>query len=411
MSALRTVAKGPAKKLDVVECLTRQRLGHIPRRFSVHSEHNDPGVVILHRQSPIIFRALHFASVPSHDHKAPRDGTGTCEYLAVDIRCVTCIDQHRRLVAADDVDDGLELDLADPAGRAPRRNAELIPADIGISGGDQLFGNPPALAAVRTVAVEDQRRGLVATDQPPDLGDVRDELRHRNAWLGGDIQRPGDVADRELAGWPHIQDGRASRQQDRPQRLGRDLGRARGLPSRWTLGRDERGACHGSQHSRHELPDGHFAPHISLRCRPGCGKYTAPMNEAIAWGCTPGELEVSWEVPPLLLFAAGERLVAGGLRVPATRAGLTLTCATAATTLRARQAMHTSLRPPRVRFGRFELDPVAGELFRRGTRVRLQEQPLQVLIALLERPGSSLRGRNCRSACGRGIPSSTSSTG
>lgn len=41
----------------------------------------------------------------------------------------------------------------------------------------------------------------------------------------------------------------------------------------------------------------------------------------------------------------------------------------------------------RLRFGPFEFDVVAGELYRQGERVRLQEQPRQVLSALLERPG------------------------
>jgi DNA-binding winged helix-turn-helix (wHTH) protein/TolB-like protein len=40
-----------------------------------------------------------------------------------------------------------------------------------------------------------------------------------------------------------------------------------------------------------------------------------------------------------------------------------------------------------VRFGQFEVDQVAGELHRDGRRVRLQEQPRQILLALLERPG------------------------
>ena len=39
------------------------------------------------------------------------------------------------------------------------------------------------------------------------------------------------------------------------------------------------------------------------------------------------------------------------------------------------------------RFGVFELDPRAGELRKSGVRLRLQEQPLQVLLMLLERPG------------------------
>jgi TolB-like protein/Flp pilus assembly protein TadD len=40
-----------------------------------------------------------------------------------------------------------------------------------------------------------------------------------------------------------------------------------------------------------------------------------------------------------------------------------------------------------VRFGQFELDQHSGELRRDGTRIRLQEQPLQVLQILLENPG------------------------
>lgn len=40
-----------------------------------------------------------------------------------------------------------------------------------------------------------------------------------------------------------------------------------------------------------------------------------------------------------------------------------------------------------VRFGVFEVDLRAGELRKRGSKVKLQEQPLQVLALLLERPG------------------------
>src|SRR6202161_2970667 len=39
-----------------------------------------------------------------------------------------------------------------------------------------------------------------------------------------------------------------------------------------------------------------------------------------------------------------------------------------------------------VRFGVFELDLAAGELRKNGTKLRLQEQPFQVLALLLERP-------------------------
>jgi DNA-binding winged helix-turn-helix (wHTH) protein/Tol biopolymer transport system component len=40
-----------------------------------------------------------------------------------------------------------------------------------------------------------------------------------------------------------------------------------------------------------------------------------------------------------------------------------------------------------IRFGAFDVDPLSGELRKSGTRIRLQEQPFKVLLALLERPG------------------------
>lgn len=49
--------------------------------------------------------------------------------------------------------------------------------------------------------------------------------------------------------------------------------------------------------------------------------------------------------------------------------------------------------PParRLRFGAFELDTAAEELFYRGNRVHVQEMPLKVLALLLERPGELVR--------------------
>lgn len=51
--------------------------------------------------------------------------------------------------------------------------------------------------------------------------------------------------------------------------------------------------------------------------------------------------------------------------------------------------MEASVRTPRstVRFGIFTLDLSSGELYKRSQRIRLQEQPFQVLACLLERPG------------------------
>src|ERR1700739_2674427 len=39
------------------------------------------------------------------------------------------------------------------------------------------------------------------------------------------------------------------------------------------------------------------------------------------------------------------------------------------------------------KFAEYVVDARAGELFRRGKKIKLQQQPMQVLLALLEKPG------------------------
>lgn len=51
------------------------------------------------------------------------------------------------------------------------------------------------------------------------------------------------------------------------------------------------------------------------------------------------------------------------------------------------QAGRRALTPFLIRFGAFELDVRAAELLKNGRRIRLQEQPFQILRLLLERPG------------------------
>ena len=48
--------------------------------------------------------------------------------------------------------------------------------------------------------------------------------------------------------------------------------------------------------------------------------------------------------------------------------------------------LYLGLREP-IRFGIFEMDLTSGELRKQGVRIKLQEQPFQVLVALVERPG------------------------
>jgi Tol biopolymer transport system component/DNA-binding winged helix-turn-helix (wHTH) protein len=45
---------------------------------------------------------------------------------------------------------------------------------------------------------------------------------------------------------------------------------------------------------------------------------------------------------------------------------------------------------PTLRFGVFELDPRAGELRKKGMKIRLQGQPVEILLMLLQRPGETI---------------------
>src|SRR5579864_4185819 len=52
------------------------------------------------------------------------------------------------------------------------------------------------------------------------------------------------------------------------------------------------------------------------------------------------------------------------------------------------KTMGPAVPPPRaIRFGVFEIDVRSGELRKQGRKVRLEGQPVQVLICLLENPG------------------------
>src|SRR6185369_3269223 len=53
---------------------------------------------------------------------------------------------------------------------------------------------------------------------------------------------------------------------------------------------------------------------------------------------------------------------------------------------------------PTYRFGEFEFDPASGELHKDGSKVRLQEQPFQILTLLLRRPGEVVTREEVRQA-------------
>jgi TolB-like protein/DNA-binding winged helix-turn-helix (wHTH) protein/Flp pilus assembly protein TadD len=58
--------------------------------------------------------------------------------------------------------------------------------------------------------------------------------------------------------------------------------------------------------------------------------------------------------------------------------------------------MEEAAAPARLRFGVFEVDLRAGELRKHGVKLRLQEQPFQVLAMLLERPGETVTREELR---------------
>jgi DNA-binding response OmpR family regulator len=69
-----------------------------------------------------------------------------------------------------------------------------------------------------------------------------------------------------------------------------------------------------------------------------------------------------------------------GLRVKVTRRREQKQCYTLA-------QMAEPEQPRTMRFGLFEVDLRAGELRKNGARIKLQQQPFQILVTLLSRPG------------------------
>jgi len=63
-----------------------------------------------------------------------------------------------------------------------------------------------------------------------------------------------------------------------------------------------------------------------------------------------------------------------------------------------------------VRFGSFELNFRAGELRKLGVKIKLQEQPFQVLQILLEQQGEIVTRKNCNRRSGPAIHMSISTT-
>ncbi len=70
--------------------------------------------------------------------------------------------------------------------------------------------------------------------------------------------------------------------------------------------------------------------------------------------------------------------------------------------------MEAAARNARIRFGAFEVDLRSGELHKHGIRIRLQDQPFQVLVLLLEHSGELVTREELQRKLGPPTLSSTS---
>ena len=140
------------------------------------------------------------------------------------------IEEHGGLVDLVDAQNAFELDLDRAVERAPHRDAELIAPHIGESGGDELLAERAARLAVLAVAIENQRLGLVAAEEPLDRGDIS---RRRRVGRRRNVLGARDVAGHVFGALAGIEHDGAAVGEDAPHLLGADfLGLLVGLAER-----------------------------------------------------------------------------------------------------------------------------------------------------------------------------------
>ena len=126
------------------------------------------------------------------------------------------VHEDRGAIAFGDVLQPFEVRLHGVAERPPHRQPELIAADGGVAALHEVRRHPPALAAERPVAIEDERRGgiRVTLDDPLDL-------------LLPEVDGAGNMGDRVFARRAHVEHGHRAGVEQRLQLVGADLGRDR----------------------------------------------------------------------------------------------------------------------------------------------------------------------------------------
>src|SRR5262245_65837017 len=134
--------KGAAVKRNVVEGFPDDRFSDRTRLLAVTAENDDAGIVVFHRQPPIIFGPSYLSDALAALQLARWHTHRTRERALLEFLRLARVDEHRRAIHLVNIRHRLELDLGRTTECAPHRDAELISSDVRKAGGQEFFTKP-----------------------------------------------------------------------------------------------------------------------------------------------------------------------------------------------------------------------------------------------------------------------------
>jgi hypothetical protein len=188
-----------------MERLSRQGFCDKSGVGTIPPENEQTGIVIIHRESPVVLGPLHFTDVFPFQHAATRDVFSVGKSATAEVVRFASIDENDGFVIGHHVLQSGRLDLRYATECSPDWYAQLIAANVAIAGGDQLISEPLALPSKGTVTIENKRSRFVSIEQSTDLRNIGNVGRHRHSGFRGDIDGAGDVTDRELSKGPRVE--------------------------------------------------------------------------------------------------------------------------------------------------------------------------------------------------------------
>src|SRR5919106_3610229 len=90
--------EGAAEIRNVVEGLARESFGYVACLLAVMAYHNDPGIVVLHREPSIVLGPAHLTRILAWEHEIPGDVPGLRERARHEACHSACVDDHGRPV-------------------------------------------------------------------------------------------------------------------------------------------------------------------------------------------------------------------------------------------------------------------------------------------------------------------------